>query len=79
MSFGELFEVLGVVELENLVLGFGEVWVWMLSSLINFLDVMMICGIYGCCLVLLFILGYEGVGVVEESGGGVLGVLCRNK
>ena len=78
-SFGEPSEVLGVVELENPVPGPGEVRVRMLSSPINPSDVMTIRGTYGRCPALPFTPGYEGVGVVEESGGGVLGALRRNK
>ena len=78
-GFGEPAEVLQVVECENPVPRPGQVRVRMLASPINPSDVMTIRGTYGRQPSLPFTPGYEGVGVVEESGGGLLGALRRNK
>ena len=51
----------------------------MLACPINPSDVMTIRGTYGRRPSLPFTPGYEGVGVVEESGGGLLGALRRSK
>jgi len=78
-GFGEPAEVLRVEELEVPVPGPGQVRVRMLACPINPSDVMTIRGTYGRRPSLPFTPGYEGVGVVEESGGGLLGALRRNK
>ena len=78
-GFGEPAEVLRVEELETPQPAPGEVRVRMLASPVNPSDVMTIRGTYGRRPSLPFTPGYEGVGVVEESGGGLLGALRRNK
>ena len=78
-GFGEPAEVLRVEELETPVPEPGQVRVRMLASPVNPSDVMTIRGTYGRRPSLPFTPGYEGVGVVEESGGGLLGALRRNK
>ena len=78
-GFGEPAEVLRVEELETPQPAPGEVRVRMLASPVNPSDVMTLRGTYGRRPSLPFTPGYEGVGVVEESGGGLLGALRRNK
>src|SRR5262249_4379510 len=57
----------------------GEVLVRMLASPINPSDLMYIAGGYGIKPRLPATPGFEGVGVVEASGGGVLGWLRKGK
>jgi NADPH:quinone reductase-like Zn-dependent oxidoreductase len=59
--------------------GRGEVLVRMLASPINPSDLMYIRGGYGIKPKLPATPGFEGVGVVERSGGGVLGWLRKGK
>lgn len=72
-AFGDPSEVLAVRELPSEPLRRGEVRVRMLASPINPSDLMTIRGIYGQRPALPATPGYEGVGIVEESGGGMLG------
>jgi NADPH:quinone reductase-like Zn-dependent oxidoreductase len=58
---------------------FGEVLVRMLASPINPSDLMYIAGQYGLTPKLPATPGFEGVGVVEATGGGVLGWLRKGK
>lgn len=60
-------------------LGRGEVLVRMLASPINPSDLMYIAGGYGLKPRLPATPGFEGVGVVEATGGGVLGWLRKGK
>ncbi len=53
----------------------GELLVRMLASPINPSDVMFIRGVYGPQPQIPAIPGFEGVGIVERSGGGMLGRL----
>ena len=78
-AFGEPAEVLQVGELETPVPGPGEVRVRMLASPINPSDVMTIRGTYGRRPAMPFVPGYEGVGIVEENGGGLLGAIRLKK
>jgi NADPH:quinone reductase-like Zn-dependent oxidoreductase len=57
----------------------GEVLVRMLASPINPSDLMYVGGKYGLTPKLPATPGFEGVGVVERSGGGVLGWLRKGK
>ena len=59
--------------------GPGEVLVRMLASPINPSDLMYISGNYGLTPALPATPGFEGVGVVEATGGGILGWLRRGK
>lgn len=59
--------------------GRGQVRVRMLASPINPSDLMFVKGVYGKQPKLPQIPGFEGVGVVEESGGGLKGQLFRGK
>lgn len=72
-AFGEPGEVLAVREVPSEPLRRGEVRVRMLASPINPSDLMTIRGIYGQRPALPATPGYEGVGIVRESGGGMLG------
>src|SRR5262245_42797473 len=55
----------------------GHVLVRMIASPINPSDLIFITGMYGVKPVLPATPGFEGVGVVERSGGGLLGWLRR--
>jgi NADPH:quinone reductase-like Zn-dependent oxidoreductase len=57
----------------------GEVLVRMLASPVNPSDLMYIEGKYGLTPVLPATPGFEGVGIVEATGGGVLGWLRKGK
>ncbi|MBA4063686.1 MAG: zinc-binding dehydrogenase [Isosphaera sp.] len=59
--------------------GRGEVLVRMLASPINPSDLMYVAGRYGLAPRLPATPGFEGVGVVEASGGGLLGWLRKGK
>lgn len=76
---GPATDVLVVKELPSPQPAFGEVRVRMLASPINPSDLMFIEGRYGQQPSLPAIPGFEGVGIVEASGGGVLGKLLTGK
>ncbi|MBQ18218.1 MAG: zinc-binding dehydrogenase [Planctomycetaceae bacterium] len=78
-EFGEPTDVLTVEEVAVPEPGRGEVLVRMLASPVNPSDLMTIRGTYGKRPSLPFTPGYEGVGVVEQSGGGLLANLRRNR
>lgn len=78
-EFGEPAEVLSVEDVAVPEPGRGEVLVRMLASPVNPSDLMTIRGTYGKRPPLPFTPGYEGVGVVEKSGGGLLANLRRNR
>ena len=59
--------------------GRGEVLVRMLASPVNPSDLMYVAGKYGLKPKLPATPGFEGVGVVEANGGGVLGWLRKGK
>lgn len=59
--------------------GHGEVLVRMLASPINPSDLMYIAGAYGITPALPATPGFEGVGIVEATGGGLLGWLRHGK
>lgn len=76
---GEPESVLELRDMPKPVLGRGEVLVRMLASPVNPSDLMFIRGEYGLKPNLPATPGFEGVGVVEASGGGLLGRLRKGK
>jgi NADPH:quinone reductase-like Zn-dependent oxidoreductase len=78
-QFGEPAEVLRVSEVEPPKPTPGQVRVRMLASPINPSDLLFIQGRYGLKAKLPATPGFEGVGVVEESGGGLLGWLRKGR
>ncbi len=77
--FGEPADVLSVEAQPEPVPQAGEVLVRMLASPINPSDLMTIRGIYGKRPALPFTPGYEGVGVVTASRGGLIGSFLKGK
>jgi NADPH:quinone reductase-like Zn-dependent oxidoreductase len=78
--FGPAEEVLGVRDdVPQPVPGRGEVLVRMLASPINPSDLLFTTGMYGLKPKLPATPGFEGVGIVEGSGGGLLGWLRKGK
>jgi NADPH:quinone reductase-like Zn-dependent oxidoreductase len=73
--FGEPREVLQVRELPAPEPGPGQVRVRMLASPVNPSDLMVVRGVYGRLPPLPATPGFEGVGVVEQAGPGMLKVL----
>ena len=71
--FGDPAEVLRVVDLPTPEPGANEVRVRMIASPINPSDLLTIRGKYGVMPSLPFIPGYEGVGVVDKAGPGLIG------
>jgi len=78
-SVGEPADVLQTVERDVSAPKHGEVRVRMLASPLNPSDLMFVRGTYGVTPALPQIPGFEGVGVVEESGGGLRGKLFMGK
>lgn len=78
-QFGEPADVLQVRDVEAPTPKPGEVLVRMLLSPVNPSDLMTVRGVYGKLPKLPCTPGYEGVGVVESSGGGLLGKLLVGK
>ncbi|MEZ6045118.1 MAG: alcohol dehydrogenase catalytic domain-containing protein [Planctomycetaceae bacterium] len=76
---GEPAEVLECVDQPALTPKQGEVLVRLLYSPINPSDLMFIRGAYGIKPELPATPGFEGVGIVESSGGGLLGKLYKGK
>ena len=74
-SFGEPAEVLRVVDLPTPEPGPNEVRVKMIASPINPSDLLTVRGKYGVTPTLPFVPGYEGVGVVDRAGPGLIGKL----
>src|SRR5437870_3142135 len=72
-------DVLHVKDLPKPTPARGEVLVRMIASPINPSDLMFIQGVYGLKPNLPATPGFEGVGVVEASGGGLLGRLRQGK
>ena len=72
-------DVLRCVERDIPTPGPGEVLVRMLASPVNPSDLMFINGTYGLQPELPQVPGFEGVGVVESSGGGLRGRLFQGK
>ncbi len=78
-STGEPQQVLKRVELDQPSPKYGEVLVRMLASPVNPSDLMFVRGVYGVEPHLPQSPGFEGVGIVEASGGGFRGKLFRGK
>lgn len=78
-QFGEPAEVLRTEEVPVPQPGAGEVRVRLLAAPVNPSDVMTIRGTYSQMPSLPATPGYEGVGIVESSGGGILGRLLKGK
>ena len=76
---GRPADVLTVRELSVPTPGRGEVLVRMLASPINPSDLMYIQGQYGLTPRFPATPGFEGVGIVEKTGGGILGWLRKGK
>ncbi|QEL14625.1 zinc-dependent alcohol dehydrogenase family protein [Limnoglobus roseus] len=76
---GDPAEVLHVRDIEKPVPRRGEVLVRMIASPVNPSDLMFIRGVYGLKPKLPATPGFEGVGVVEGTGGGLLGFLRKGK
>ena len=78
-QFGEPADVLTLADTATSRPGHGEVRVRMLASPVNPSDLMNIRGIYGMRPELPATPGFEGVGVVEQSGGGLLARLMAGQ
>jgi len=72
-QFGEPVEVLELRDLRSAEPGPGEVRIRMLASPVNPSDLMVVRGIYAKLPQLPATPGFEGVGIVESAGGGLLG------
>src|SRR5262245_30262282 len=77
--FGDPAEVLHVREVPAPKPGPGQVRVRMIASPINPSDILYVSGTYGRRPDLPAAPGFEGVGVVEASGAGLLGWFRRGK
>lgn len=77
--FGEPAEVLTVADVPDLTPGSGEVRVRMLAAPVNPSDLMTVRDQYGRRQQLPATPGYEGVGVVEAGGGGLLAKFMTGK
>ena len=77
--FGEPGEVLQVRDVPVPEPGRGEVRVRMIASPINPSDLLVARGLYGVLPNLPATPGFEGVGVVDEVGGGLLGRFVKGK
>ena len=78
-QFGDPVSVLQIRDVEVPQPKSGELLVRMLLSPVNPSDLMTVRGVYGKLPKLPCTPGYEGVGVVEASGGGLLGKLLVGK
>ncbi len=78
-AFGDPSEVLRVVDLPTPEPGPGEIRVKMIASPINPSDILTIRGKYGTLPDLPFTPGYEGVGVVDRAGPGLIGKLLMGR
>ena len=78
-QFGEPADVLQARDVEPPQPKAGELLVRMLLSPVNPSDLMTVRGVYGKQPKLPCTPGYEGVGIVEASGGGLLGKLLVGK
>src|SRR5688500_16050142 len=78
-SFGEPADVLRARDRPEPQPKAGEVRVRMLASPVNPSDLMTVRGVYGQLPTLPATPGYEGVGVVEAAGGGLIGKFLVGK
>lgn len=78
-QFGEPTEVLKVCDVEEPTAGAGEVLVRMQASPLNPSDLLNIRGSYSTKPALPATPGFEGVGIVEASGGGLRGALLNGR
>jgi NADPH2:quinone reductase len=78
-QFGEPEKVLRVVDLPEPEPGPGQVRVRMIASPINPSDLLVIRGRYGVLPKLPATPGFEGVGVVEKAGPGLLGAFYKGR
>jgi len=74
-TFGEPADVLEVRDVDDPTPASAQVRVRMLASPVNPSDLMTVRGVYGQRPTLPATPGYEGVGIVEQSGSGLLGRL----
>src|SRR3954470_11747641 len=77
--FGEPAEVLRLREVPTPEPGPGEVRVRMIASPVNPSDLLVVRGLYGVLPTLPATPGFEGVGVVDKAGPGLLGRLVLGK
>lgn len=77
--FGEPSEVLRLKDVPTPEPGPGEVRVRMIASPINPSDLLVVRGLYGVLPVLPATPGFEGVGVVDKVGPGLLGLFAKGK
>ena len=78
-QFGEPAEVLRLRDVPMPEPGPGEVRVRMIASPVNPSDLLVVRGRYGVLPELPATPGFEGVGVVDEAGPGLLGRLVKGK
>src|SRR3954447_10683516 len=78
-AFGEPAQVLGVREVPEPEPGPGQVRVRMIASPINPTDLLVVRGLYGVLPRLPATPGFEGVGVVDKVGPGLLGRMVDGK
>ena len=78
-QFGEPSEVLRVRDIPVPEPGPGEVRVRMIASPVNPSDLLVVRGLYGVLPALPSTPGFEGVGVVDKVGSGLLGWLVKGK
>ncbi len=78
-QFGEPAEVLRIAEVPTPEPGPGQVRVRMIASPVNPSDLLVVRGRYGVLPKLPSTPGFEGVGVVDKAGPGILGKLVKGK